>query len=222
LHEECQQRIVHYDIKPANILLDANFFPKVADFGLAKLCNRDKTHITMTGMKGTPGYAAPEVWMRLHITHKCDVYSFGMLLFEIIGRRRNLDLNLTESQDWFPRWGWNKFEAGELGEVMLVCGIEEKDREAAERMVKVAMWCVQYRPELRPLMSVVVKMLEGEIEIPRPSINPFQHLMPDTPIMAAYSTGDFDTDSSQTITGYSVVHATPIMKKFEIEIASTA
>ncbi|KAL7193874.1 hypothetical protein ACSBR2_025500 [Camellia fascicularis] len=105
LHEECQQRIIHYDIKPENILLDMKFSPKVADFGLAKLCNRDKTHITMTGGRGTPGCAAPELWMPLPITHKCDVYSFRMLLFEIIGRRRNLDVNLPESQEWFPKWG---------------------------------------------------------------------------------------------------------------------
>ncbi|GMN52029.1 hypothetical protein TIFTF001_021178 [Ficus carica] len=63
LHEDCQQRIVHYDIKPGNILLDENFSPKVADFGLAKLCNRENSHISMTGGRGTPGYAAPELWM---------------------------------------------------------------------------------------------------------------------------------------------------------------
>ncbi|RVW51556.1 Rust resistance kinase Lr10 [Vitis vinifera] len=63
LHEECQQRIIHYDIKPGNILLDSKFTPKVADFGLAKLCNRDNTHITLTGGRGTPGYAAPDLWM---------------------------------------------------------------------------------------------------------------------------------------------------------------
>ncbi|PRQ37317.1 putative protein kinase RLK-Pelle-RLCK-Os family [Rosa chinensis] len=224
LHEECQQRIVHYDIKPENILLDVNFFPKVADFGLAKLSNRDKTHITMTGWRGTRGYAAPEVCLRCPITHKCDVYSFGMLLFEIIGRRRNLDLNLPESQDWFPMWGWKKFEAGELEELMVVCGIDEKDKEAAVRMVKVAIWCVQYSSELRPLMSVVVKMLEGALEIPNPSINPFQYLMPGTPIVAAfpaYSTSAFDTDSSQKITGHSFLRGTPIMRRYEIEIASS-
>jgi serine/threonine protein kinase len=103
MHEECKQRIIHYDIKPENILLDEKFCPKVADFGLAKLCNREKTHITMTGGRGTPGYAAPEMWMPFPITHKCDVYSFGMLLFEIIGRRRNLNIQLPESQQWFPR-----------------------------------------------------------------------------------------------------------------------
>ncbi|BBG92842.1 lectin protein kinase family protein [Prunus dulcis] len=133
LHEECQQRIVHYDIKPENIF-----------------------------------------WMQICFQN------FGMLLFEIIGRRRNLDINIQDSQDWFARWVWKKFEPGELREVMVVCGIEEKDKERAERMVKVALWCVQYKPEARPLMSVVVRMLEGAAEIPRPSVNPFRNLMPGT------------------------------------------
>ncbi|KAJ0740324.1 putative protein kinase RLK-Pelle-RLCK-Os family [Helianthus annuus] len=111
LHEECAQRIVQYDIKPGNILLDSNFCAKVADFALAKLCNRDKTDITMTAAgRGTPGYAAPELWIPHPITHKCDVYSFGMLLFEIIGRRRNMDVSLGESQQWFPIWAWGKYE----------------------------------------------------------------------------------------------------------------
>ncbi|PWA85804.1 protein kinase-like domain, Concanavalin A-like lectin/glucanase domain protein [Artemisia annua] len=100
LHEQCSQRIVHYDIKPGNILLDSSFTAKVADFGLAKLCNRDSSHITMTGRRGTPGYAAPELWMPFPVTHKCDVYSFGMLLFEIIGRRRNVDVTVGDSQEW--------------------------------------------------------------------------------------------------------------------------
>ncbi|KAF6142317.1 hypothetical protein GIB67_023342 [Kingdonia uniflora] len=215
LHEECQQRIIHYDIKPGNILLDVLFTPKVADFGLAKLCNRDNSHVTMTGGgRGTPGYAAPELWMPFPITHKCDVYSYGMLLFEIIGRRRNLDLNVQESQEWFPRWVWNKFETGELMEFMLGCGVDEKDRETAERMVKVAIWCVQYRPESRPLMSLVVKMLEGGVEIPTP-MNPFQHLAVGSP--CAYVL-DYATSNtfSNTLTGSSGSCTTPVMRKYEI------
>ncbi|KAG9130921.1 hypothetical protein Leryth_006689 [Lithospermum erythrorhizon] len=95
LHEECEQRIIHYDIKPGNVLLDSKFAPKVADFGLAKLINRDDTHVTISGYRGTPGYSAPEFMLKnFPITHKCDVYSFGMLLFEIFGRRRNaIDAN---------------------------------------------------------------------------------------------------------------------------------
>ncbi|KAM0005221.1 putative protein kinase RLK-Pelle-RLCK-Os family [Helianthus debilis subsp. tardiflorus] len=175
LHEECAQKIVHYDIKPGNILLDSNFCAKVADFGLAKLCNREKTHITMTGGRGTPGYAAPELWMPLTVTHKCDVYSFGMLLFEIIGRRRNMDTTLGDSQQWFPIWAWERYEKNQLKELMTDCEIEEKDLEVVERMLKVALCCCQYRPENRPMMSVVVKMLEGLSEVPEP-LNPFTHL----------------------------------------------
>ena len=174
LHEECQQRIIHYDIKPGNILLDSKFTPKVADFGLAKLCNRDNTHITLTGGRGTPGYAAPDLWMPLPITHKCDVYSYGMLLFEIVGRRRNLNVNAKEGHEWFPKWVWDKVESGEMGDLMAVYGIGEKNRSKVDKMVKVALWCVQHSPEARPLMSVVVKMLEGAVDIPTP-LNPFQY-----------------------------------------------
>ncbi|MED6200144.1 hypothetical protein PIB30_082335, partial [Stylosanthes scabra] len=184
-HEECQQRIIHYDIKPENILLDRNFNPKIADFGLAKLYNRDDnthTHISSVngGGRGTPGYAAPELWLPFPVTHKCDVYSFGMLLFEIICQRRNLDTSVSEGQEWFPMWVWGKFDGGELlQELRLVCKLlleEEHHEVMVERMVKVALWCVQFRPELRPMMSDVVKMLEGYEEIPEPS-NPFQYLM---------------------------------------------
>ncbi|CAK8531830.1 unnamed protein product [Lathyrus sativus] len=227
LHEECQHRIIHYDIKPGNILLDKNFYPKVADFGLAKLCNRENTHITMTGGRGTPGYAAPELWMPFPITHKCDVYSFGMLLFEIIGRRRNLEIKNSESQEWFPIWVWKKFDAGLLGEAMIVCGIEEKNREIAERMVMVALWCVQYRPELRPIMSVVVKMLEGSLEIPK-TLNPFQHLFDGTNFVTqsgqvsnTYTTTVTSSTSSVMVSDSSIVCATPIMRKYEIELASS-
>ncbi|KAI7745855.1 hypothetical protein M8C21_016237 [Ambrosia artemisiifolia] len=82
----------------SNKRIEKQFMAEEVDFGLAKLCNRENTHITMTGGRGTPGYAASELWMPLPITHKCDVYSFGMLLFEIIGRRRNSDTSLGDSQ----------------------------------------------------------------------------------------------------------------------------
>ncbi|KAH9805882.1 protein kinase domain-containing protein [Citrus sinensis] len=105
LHEECRQKIVHYDIKPESVLLDENFFPKAADFGLAKLYNREHTHITSTGRRRTPGCEAPELWMPYSVTQKCDVFSFGMLLFEVVGRRRNLEKEISEGQEWFPKWG---------------------------------------------------------------------------------------------------------------------
>jgi serine/threonine protein kinase len=203
LHEECQQRIIHYDIKPGNILLDDNFNPKVADFGLAKLTNRENTHITMTGGRGTPGYAAPELWMPLPVTHKCDVYSFGILLFEIIGKRRNHDADISESQEWFPMWVWKKFEAEKVDDLLVACGIQERNLEIVERMVKVALSCVQYKPESRPKMSVVVKMLEGLVEISKP-LNPFQHMIGGTFPVVLGQTSQINTNTS-SLSGSSVV-----------------
>ncbi|KAL7586591.1 hypothetical protein Lser_V15G38153 [Lactuca serriola] len=227
LHEECPQRIVHYDIKPGNILLDSKFCAKVADFGLAKLCNRDNTHITMTGGRGTPGYAAPELWLPLPVSHKCDVYSFGMLLFEIIGRRRNMDVRLADSQQWFPIWVWGKYEKKELKDLMMVCAIEEKDHEAVERMLKVALCCVQYRPETRPVMSIVVKMLEGALPVPEP-LNPFSYLfsgvneVDDSLARLAWNDGGSDWSSSDVNTKSTVVAGagTPVMRRHEITMAS--
>ncbi|CAN6241201.1 unnamed protein product [Urochloa humidicola] len=179
LHEECSQRIIHYDIKPENVLLGAGLEPKVSDFGLARLCDREDTHLTITGARGTPGYAAPELWMPLPVTHKCDVYSYGMLLFEMLGRRRNLELGLhgRESQEWYPRWVWHRFEAGDMDVVLARAAAtgDKKERETVERVCKVALWCVQYRPEDRPSMGSVVRMLEGEDQIAAPC-NPFAHL----------------------------------------------
>ncbi|CAJ1975900.1 unnamed protein product [Sphenostylis stenocarpa] len=223
LHEECQQRIIHYDIKPGNILLDRNFNAKVADFGLAKLCNRDNTHTTLTKGRGTPGYAAPELWLpNFPVTHKCDVYSFGMLLFEILGRRRNFDIDLAESQEWFPMWVWKKFEAEETEELIVACGMEDQNKETAERMIKVALSCVQYKQESRPIMSVVVKMLEGSVEIPKP-LNPFPHLFHETFLPASHTNTYTSTfpGSSEMITESSHEASSPIETKLEIESAST-
>ncbi|XP_031738771.1 rust resistance kinase Lr10 isoform X1 [Cucumis sativus] len=226
LHEECQQRIIHYDIKPANILLDANFSPKVGDFGLAKLCNRDSTHISFSGYRGTPGYSAPEfLLVNYPLTHKCDVYSFGMVLFEIIGRKSNAGTTVSGNPDWFPQHVWDAYENGKLEELIIGCGIGEEDREMASRACEVALWCVQDSPDGRPTMSVVVRMLEGGVEI-MPPAKPFQYLNP-------IRTGNSSTSSQQTGSNSSgsstsrdsnsqwYKKTTTIMRKYEIQMASS-
>uniref|UniRef100_A0A453D6C4 Protein kinase domain-containing protein n=1 Tax=Aegilops tauschii subsp. strangulata TaxID=200361 RepID=A0A453D6C4_AEGTS len=120
---------------------------------------------------------------------------YGMLLFEMLGRRRNLELGLhsrAESQEWYPRWVWHRFEAGEMDAVLAraMAAGELDATEKAARMCKVALWCVQYRPEDRPSMGNVVRMLEGEEQIASPG-NPFAHL-------AAYSVGATLSDDTTT------------------------
>ncbi|XP_037454594.1 G-type lectin S-receptor-like serine/threonine-protein kinase At1g34300 [Triticum dicoccoides] len=180
LHEECQHKIVHQDIKPGNVLLGgAALTPKLADFGLARLVNRADTHVSLSHGGGTPGYAAPEVWLELRITEKCDVYSFGMLLLKILEHASNHDADAApeSSRQWFPMAAWTRYEAGELMELVVsTIHQDPRCRELAEMMIKVAFWCAQQRPSERPSMSAVVKMLEGETEIAPPP-NPFQYLM---------------------------------------------
>ncbi|KAA8515375.1 hypothetical protein F0562_019014 [Nyssa sinensis] len=226
MHEECPQRIIHYDIKPGNVLLDANFFPKVADFGLAKLCNRDNTHVSVSGYRGTPGYSAPEFTLNnFPITHKCDVYSFGMMLFEIVGMRKNTIVGSNESLDWFPKHVWGEYEKGELEAMTLSCGIEEKDRVKAERMCMVALWCVQDAPEARPPMSAVVKMLEGGVEIMVPP-KPFHYFFSvGLNVLKPPSNSSNSSDYSTSELGTNSIwykDTTPLMAKYKIQTASSS
>ncbi|PIA26488.1 hypothetical protein AQUCO_09300064v1 [Aquilegia coerulea] len=169
LHEYCYPQIIHHDIKPANVLLDSNLSPKVTDFGLAKL-NRDLSHFAQTGYRGTPGYAAPEVSMNHpSVTYKCDVFSYGVMLFDILRRKK-----YTEGDEWFPAQVWEHLQIGKLDKLIMECGIGVEDKEDAEILSKVALLCAQYKAHDRPSMSTVVTMLEGEIP-PWTPVDPFPY-----------------------------------------------
>jgi len=96
IHLGCNQRILYFNIKPRNVLLDQNFNPKIYDFGLAKLCSKDLSAVSMTTARGTMGYIAPEVFSRNfgNMFSKTDVYSFEILLLEIVGGKKNVDVKV--------------------------------------------------------------------------------------------------------------------------------
>ncbi|XP_010935774.1 G-type lectin S-receptor-like serine/threonine-protein kinase SD2-2 [Elaeis guineensis] len=170
LHEECRDRIIHCDIKPENILLDGDFTPKVSDFGLAKLVGRDRSRV-MTAMRGTRGYVAPEWIAGTAITAKADVYSYGMMLLEILGGRRNVEASAPpEAEDgwFFPHWAARRIVEGEVAAVVDPALEGEYDRGEAERAARVAVWCIQDEEAARPSMGTVVKMLEGTVEVTVP------------------------------------------------------
>ncbi|XP_042483734.1 rust resistance kinase Lr10-like [Macadamia integrifolia] len=113
LHQGCRNRILHCDIKPHNVLLDSNFTAKVSDFGLARMIDKYHNHVSLTRAQGTPGFVAPEIWLKNYgpVTEKSDVYSYGMLLLEMVGGRKNYDLEVNDesiSQVYFPIWAFNK------------------------------------------------------------------------------------------------------------------
>ncbi|KAJ4730616.1 Serine/threonine-protein kinase [Rhynchospora pubera] len=164
LHEDCRQKIVHFDIKPENILLDEMFHAKVSDFGLSKLIDREKSRV-MTRMRGTPGYLAPE-WLTAMVTEKVDVYSFGVVIVEILCGRRNLDYAQTEENRHLITILEQKSKSNELFDLIdkNLADVEIYEEEIMNVM-KLAMWCLQWDSSRRPSMSVVVKVLDKAMEV---------------------------------------------------------
>ncbi|KAK7252172.1 hypothetical protein RIF29_35938 [Crotalaria pallida] len=163
LHEELVPHIVHRDIKASNILIDRDFNPKIGDFGLAKLFPDDITHIS-TRIAGTTGYLAPEYAMGGQLTMKADVYSFGVLILEIISGRSSAKANWGGSQKFLLEWAWQLHEEGKLLELVDPDMIEYPEEEVI-RYMKVAFFCTQAAASRRPLMSQVVDMLSKNIRL---------------------------------------------------------
>ncbi|PIN19530.1 Serine/threonine protein kinase [Handroanthus impetiginosus] len=163
LHEESRIRIVHRDVKASNILLDSDLVPKISDFGLAKLYDDKKTHIS-TRVAGTIGYLAPEYAMRGHLTEKADIFSFGVVALEIISGRPNSDSSLEDDMIYLLEWAWNLHENNEELE-MVDPTLRQYNADEVRRFIGVSLLCTQASPALRPAMSRVVAMLSGDNEI---------------------------------------------------------
>ncbi|KAJ4868665.1 Protein kinase superfamily protein [Raphanus sativus] len=177
LHHGCRTRIVHFDIKPHNVLLDDNLCPKVSDFGLAKLCEKKESILSLLDARGTIGYIAPEVFSRMYgrVSHKSDVYSYGMLVLEMIGARNkerdDQEVGPSTSSMYFPEWIYKDLEMRGSGSLM-ENGVSSEEEEMVRKMTLVGLWCIQSSPSDRPPMNRVVEMMEGSVDAldvpPRP------------------------------------------------------
>ncbi|XP_027152487.1 LEAF RUST 10 DISEASE-RESISTANCE LOCUS RECEPTOR-LIKE PROTEIN KINASE-like 2.1 [Coffea eugenioides] len=175
LHRGCNTRILHFDIKPHNILLDENFCPKISDFGLAKLCLQNESIVSILGARGTVGYIAPEVFCKNFgaVSHKSDVYSYGMMVFEMVGGSKNIDVGVDHSSEiYFPHWIYARLDRGEQ-ELGLHGISNEEENELARKMIIVSLWCIQTDPVNRPSMTKVVEMLEGNLHALETPPKPF-------------------------------------------------
>lgn len=174
LHTGCNTRIVHFDIKPHNILLDQDMCPKISDFGLAKLCGQKASRVSIAGARGTVGYIAPEVFSRSYeaVGSKADVYSYGMVVLEMVGARKNVHVSATDdggnssSSRYFPQWLYENLDQFCRPTTTSNGEIRGDDDDATEvllvrKMVVVGLWCIQSKPDSRPSMGQVLEMLES-------------------------------------------------------------
>ncbi|CAL4951329.1 unnamed protein product [Urochloa decumbens] len=195
LHHSCNTRIVHFDIKPQNILLDQNFQPKIADFGLAKLCRTKESRLSMTGARGTVGFIAPEVHSRTFgvVSTKSDVYSYGMMLLEMVGGRKNVNsVAQKSSEKYFPHWIYDHFGHDDGLEA---CEVSSENEGIARKMSVIGLWCIQILPMHRPTITKVLEMFERSLdELGMPPRQNFSQILEDP----SYS---LNGESTRTISG---------------------
>ncbi|KAJ9178622.1 hypothetical protein P3X46_010491 [Hevea brasiliensis] len=198
LHQGCDMQILHFDIKPHNILLDENFTPKISDFGLAKFYPTKGNIASLTAARGTIGYMAPELFYKNigRLSYKADVYSFGMLILEMADKRKNVNAVAEHlSEDYYPFWVHDQLSRGNLA----IEDTTEEENIIARKMILTGLWCIQMQPCDRPPMNKVVEMLEGDLESlelpPRPVLFPIGSVTTDGGELSS-KLGDFTESSS--------------------------
>ncbi|XP_059445129.1 cysteine-rich receptor-like protein kinase 2 [Corylus avellana] len=178
LHENSKIRIIHRDIKASNILLDSRLRAKIADFGLARSFQEDKSHIS-TAIAGTLGYMAPEYLAHGQLTEKVDVYSFGVLVLEIVTGRQNNRSKTSEYSDSLVTITWKHFRSGTVEQLydpnMMLHNHQDRNvTNEVCRVMHIGLLCTQEAPSLRPTMSKALQMLtKKEEHLPAPTNPPF-------------------------------------------------
>ncbi|OEL20431.1 LEAF RUST 10 DISEASE-RESISTANCE LOCUS RECEPTOR-LIKE PROTEIN KINASE-like 2.1 [Dichanthelium oligosanthes] len=146
------------------------FMNEISDFGLAKLCIKKESNISIDGARGTIGYIAPEVFSQRFgdVSSKSDVYSYGMMVLEMVGARKNINKTSDASSKYFPQWVYDYLE-----EYCITAGEISVDTELVRKLIIVGLWCIQLQPNNRPSMTRVVEMLESranDMQIPPQSL----------------------------------------------------
>ncbi|XP_021292305.1 cysteine-rich receptor-like protein kinase 10 [Herrania umbratica] len=168
LHEEAPERIIHRDIKSSNILLDQHLNPKISDFGLARLFPGDDTHVNTFKISGTHGYMAPEYAMHGYLSVKTDVFSYGVVVLEIVSGRKNHDSRLGAEKADLLSYAWILFQGGKSLDLVDPT-LDKYNRDEAAMCIQLGLLCCQQTVSERPDMNSVHLMLSSDsFTLPRP------------------------------------------------------
>ncbi|CAL1402479.1 unnamed protein product [Linum trigynum] len=174
LHEDFYMCIIHRDVKTGNILLDDDFQPKIADFGLARLLPESRTHLD-TKLAGTMGYTSPEYTLYGQLSEKADTYSYGVVVLEIISGQKSSELRQDEVAEYLLKKVWKLYESGMHTQLVdETISQDEYPKEEAKKVMEIALMCTQPSPSMRPTMSEVVMLLksEGSVQLYQPLAKP--------------------------------------------------